>query len=100
MLSPRNRWLYNPLIPGRFRHDVVLWAWKQPAATGCGQCPLWVNNGHRGELRGCPLYPQKQTLELSGVMSALCQKQTFCAAVEDFVIRSPRRRGRVPAVEL
>jgi len=25
-------------------------------------------------------------LELSGVMSALCQKQTFCAAVEDFVI--------------
>jgi hypothetical protein len=25
----------------------------------------------------CPLYPQKQTLELSRVMSALCQKQTL-----------------------
>jgi hypothetical protein len=30
----------------------------------------------------CPLYPQKQTLELSRVMSALCQKRTFCAAAE------------------
>jgi hypothetical protein len=25
----------------------------------------------------CPHYPQKQTLELSRVTSALCQKQTF-----------------------
>ena len=28
----------------------------------------------------CPLYPQKRTSELSRVMSALCQKRTFCAA--------------------
>src|SRR5262245_52535308 len=27
--------------------------------------------------RRCPLYPQKQTLELSGTMSALCQKRTL-----------------------
>jgi hypothetical protein len=25
----------------------------------------------------CPLYPQKRTLEIDRVMSALCQKQTF-----------------------
>src|SRR5262249_10162558 len=25
----------------------------------------------------CPLYPQKRTLELSRVMSALCQKRTY-----------------------
>src|SRR5262249_27849422 len=42
----------------------------------------WVNNGHRGELRECPLYPRKRISELSRVMSALCQKRTFCAAVE------------------
>src|SRR5262249_8888491 len=38
----------------------------------------------------CPLYPQKQTLELSRVMSAMCQKRTsqVCS------IRSPHRRAR------
>jgi hypothetical protein len=33
-------------------------------------------------------------LELSGAMSALCQKQTFCAAAKNLVIRSPRQHGR------
>jgi hypothetical protein len=47
----------------------------------------------------CPLYPQKQTLDLSRVMSALCQKQTFCTAVRNVVIRSPRRRGRAAMAE-
>jgi hypothetical protein len=28
----------------------------------------------------CPLFPQKRTLELNREMSALFQKQTFCAA--------------------
>jgi len=28
----------------------------------------------------CPLYPQKRTSQITVVMSALCQKQTFCAA--------------------
>src|SRR5262245_13036030 len=41
------------------------------------QCPLWVKSGHWGTSEQCPLYPQKQTLELSRVMSALCQKQTY-----------------------
>jgi hypothetical protein len=30
----------------------------------------------------CPLYPQKQTLPQRKQMSALCQKQTFCAAAD------------------
>src|SRR6516164_5631819 len=45
-------------------------------------CPLWVKSRHRGYLNECPLYPQKQTSEPSRAMSALCQKRTFCAAVE------------------
>ena len=57
-------------------------------------CPLWVKSRHCGTSNQCPLYPQKQTLELSGVMSALCQKQTFCAAAETGPIRSPRRWWR------
>ena len=56
-------------------------------------CPLWVKSGHRGELKGCPLYPRKRTLELGREMSAKCQKQTFCDAVKIVVIRSPGRRG-------
>jgi hypothetical protein len=32
-------------------------------------------------------------------MSALCQKQTFCAAVKNVVIRSPRRRDRAETRE-
>src|SRR6516162_6778418 len=33
-------------------------------AIGCS-CPLWVNNGHRGYLKECPLYPRKQTARLA-----------------------------------
>src|SRR5262249_15938771 len=36
-----------------------------------------VLSGHFAISGRCPLYPQKLTLELSRVMSALCQKQTF-----------------------
>src|SRR6516162_2501722 len=45
-------------------------------------CPLWVKSRHRGISHQCLLYPQKQTLELSREMSALCQKRTFCAAAK------------------
>jgi hypothetical protein len=38
-----------------------------------------------------PLYPQKRTSVERSAMSALCQKQTFCAAVYKAAIRSPRR---------
>ena len=37
-----------------------------------GQCPLWVNNGHRGELNECPLYPRKRTFAYSIASSADC----------------------------
>ena len=47
------------------------------AAILSRSCPLWVKSGHRIRSASCPLYPQKRTLELSGVMSALCQKRTF-----------------------
>src|SRR5215469_7787686 len=41
--------------------------------------------------------PSAQAERVGGTviaMSALCQKQTFCAATKYVVIRSPRRRGR------
>ena len=47
------------------------------------ECPLWVISGHSVMSERCPLYPQKWTLELSRVMSALCQKRTTRAAVND-----------------
>ena len=38
-----------------------------------------VNNGHWGQLKGCPLYPRKRTLLIPIGMSALCQKQTLAS---------------------
>src|SRR5262249_20643190 len=58
-------------------------------------CPLWVNNGHRGQLEECPLYPQKRTLELSRGMSALCQKQTSACSFDYFVGKSEELRRNV-----
>jgi hypothetical protein len=43
--------------------------------TSSPPCLLWVISGHCNQFAQCPLYSQKQTLELSRVMSALCQKQ-------------------------
>src|SRR5262249_51295853 len=57
------------------------------------RCPLWVKSGHWGTSEQCPLYPQKQTLELSRVMSALCQKRTYAAQQSDRFIRSLCRRA-------
>jgi hypothetical protein len=36
----------------------------------------WVKSRHQGLSARCPLYPQKRTLNLGRVMSALCQKRT------------------------
>src|SRR5215469_10051305 len=65
--------------------------------AGSGQreaegCPLWVKSGHRRMSASCPLYPRKQTLLKVISMSALCQKQTNCAATCDYkvVTRRPR----------
>jgi len=44
-------------------------------------------------VEGMSALPPKADIE-RGVMSALCQKRTFCAAVKNRLIRSPRRRGR------
>ena len=51
------------------------------ATVPAGSVPAFVPGiGHMaiggGELKECPLYPRKRTLELSRVMSALCQKRT------------------------
>src|SRR5262249_31861110 len=50
-----------------------------PCSGSClrPRCLLWVKSRHRGTSNQCPLYPQKQTLELAREMSALCQKQTL-----------------------
>src|SRR6516162_5387051 len=45
-------------------------------------CPLWVKSRHSDVSERCPLYPQYRTWIGTVVMSALCQKQTFCAAVK------------------
>src|SRR5262249_10379056 len=55
-------------------------------------CLLWVISGQSVILEPCPLYPQKRTNGGPLGMSALCQKQTF--ALQQFSIRSPRRRAR------
>src|SRR5262249_37283695 len=75
-------------------HDFIQWTNLCVAPKSATPLPIWVKSGHWGTSEQCPLYPQKQTLELSRVMSALCQKQTFCAAARNVVIRSPRRQAR------
>ena len=55
----------------------MLWAALCITANSDCRCPLWVKSRHRGISNQCPLYPKKRTLELNGVMSALCQKRTF-----------------------
>src|SRR5215471_1515814 len=56
---------------------------------------IWTHEAHRS---ACSLYPRKRTKSKRSAMSALCQKRTF-ALQQDFLIRSPRRRGREPTVE-
>src|SRR6516165_2557595 len=49
-------------------------------------CALWVKSGHRGQLKECPLYPQKQTLLSAIGMSVLCHKQTL-TSLFDYLVR-------------
>jgi|SRR6516164_3827944 len=62
------------------------------------QCPLWVRSRHRKGSAECLLHPQKRTLELTRMMSALCQKRTFCAAAErslfDHLVGAGEQRRR------
>jgi hypothetical protein len=59
--------------------------------------PLMSTLGHSGhpeDQHRCPLYPQKRTLVERVVTSALCQKQTFCTATRNDVIRWLLSHGR------
>src|SRR6516165_11911506 len=62
------------------------------AAEHASSCPLWVKSGHSASLCRCPLYPQKQTLKLSRVMSALCQKRAYGIAANSAKIPPLARR--------
>ena len=57
---------------GRDEHFVVMFV----------GAPLWVKSRHRRSADKCPLYPQKRTSPKTVVMSALCQKRTFCCCKE------------------
>src|SRR5262249_43823560 len=57
-------------------------------------CSLWVNNGHRDELKECPLYPRKRTSIGPSAMSALCQKRTLPFGIVPASILSCGPHGR------
>ena len=44
----------------------------------------------------CPLYPRKRTWITAVVMSALCQKRTFCAAARNVLSAVERSERNVP----
>ena len=59
----------------------ILWSRQTPGAWLAANiaedhCPAIIHVRISGLERGCPLYPQKRTLELAREMSALCQKLT------------------------
>src|SRR5215469_9204728 len=62
--------------PGRRLNPTTLPVRVCITANSGGSCPLWVKSGHWSTFEQCLLYPQKRTLELNRVMSALCQKRT------------------------
>src|SRR5262249_19815194 len=53
-----------------------------PDFPGFGQSDPPPPSSYAGTSNQCPLYPQ-MTLELSRVMSALCQKRTFKQSIQD-----------------
>jgi hypothetical protein len=55
-------------------HTLVPDHWVPIVAPNlASRCPLWVKSRHSSVSARCPLYPQKRTLKLSRMMSALCQ---------------------------
>jgi hypothetical protein len=50
--------------------------------SGARRCPVWVKSRHDALKPPCLLYPRKRTLVSAIEMSALCQKQTKCAAAK------------------
>ena len=65
--------------------------------------PVKVRSRHCAASDQCPLYPRERTLEFNRVMSALCQKRTFCAAAElalfDHFVGAGEQRWRHPEAE-
>ena len=59
------------------------WLSFENAKKGRLLCPQFFLLAAFFALPECPLYPQKRTLELSDVMSALCQKQTYALQQND-----------------
>ena len=88
--SPDHSWLRHAKVWLRVVPRVAL---NRAAA----QCLLRVKSRHRGNLKECPLYPQKRTLLERLGMSALCQKQTH-APQQKAIIRSPRRPERATSL--
>jgi hypothetical protein len=64
---------YAKLGPDPLRLDQTFVATKQP---------IWIS-GHSRAFQQCLLYPQKRTLGVSRVMSALCQKRTWRTLFDD-----------------
>src|SRR6516225_10505825 len=58
------------------------------------ECPLWVNNGHRGYLKECPLYPQKRTSVERVGRSPLCHNRTKCGAANCATFSATNRKSR------
>jgi len=61
------RYLDADQITSRVAHNSVgrhlCGGCPRPLGSGASECPLWVNNGHQGHLKECPLYPRKRTSE-------------------------------------
>ena len=66
--------------------------------TAQPECPLWVKSRHRSSSNQCPLYPQKRTLELSRVMSALCTLSEL-SIIENIAGHTARPLLRFAAVQ-
>src|SRR5262249_42860409 len=73
-IAHRNRYRGSP--PTADSCALLVNFWSNRCAQGkvpWMECPLWIKSRHCTVSSRCPLYPQKQTLELSRLMSALCQ---------------------------
>jgi len=81
--------------------NIIIVQFTQISRSDAGRCPLWVKSRHRRTSNQCPLYPQKRTLELSGVMSALCQKQTHAPqqSTRGFPFRAAADRNATSRVD-
>jgi hypothetical protein len=75
------------------------------ATTLRTECPLWVNNGHGGQLKQCLLYPRKRTSEPACIISKSSSGSlAICTAIlrdSSFVssLAADRRPGLMPEID-